>query len=209
MQGYGLAISSAAVRRTCYWSASRLAMLLISGALVVSDHPLTRMLQEHLPASLPCIGIFEAGITQALLLGPSSRFAILSTGEGFKMRLHEGVSRLLGASGSTRFAGVITTGLGVVELRTGEPGHVQSKMKAGARRCVEELGADTIILGCAGQACLCYIYPEISAYCVFRAVGMAGMEPYIHEAAGSRSIRVLDGVKAGVELLKMLHNLSG
>ena len=83
---------------------------------LVSDHPLIHMLREYLTeiqSSKPAIGIFEAGVAHAMLIG--KRFGVVSTGSGIKNTLIAGMRSFLGAN-SERFAGVVTSGLGVVEL---------------------------------------------------------------------------------------------
>ncbi|KIK68280.1 hypothetical protein GYMLUDRAFT_153947 [Collybiopsis luxurians FD-317 M1] len=144
-----------------------------------SDHPLTHMLRET--TSKPTIGIFEAAITQALLLG--TRFGIVTTGTGYKADIHKGVQAFMGGS-SQRFAGVMTTGLGVVELREGDRMKIERNMKEFSGKMALE-GADVILLGCAG---------------------MAGMESLVIEGAAEAKpkdppVRVVDGAKAGVETL--------
>lgn len=148
----------------------------------VSDHPLVHMLREHLASVRPykpAIGIFEAAIAHSLLVG--RRFGILTTGTGMKQPLISGVHTFLGAS-SVRFAGVVTSGLGVVELREGDRGKIEETMKAASAK-VAEKGADVIILGCAG---------------------MTGMENLVQEGvrrAGLGEVLVIDGVKAGLVVL--------
>ena len=117
----------------------------------VSDHPLQHMLREHFgPASSKvCIGIFEAGISHALLL--SRRFGVISTGPGTKPFQTKGVSAFLGASGSDRWAGVKTSGLHVLEIEGGDRKYVEDKIKATTVGLVAG-GADCIILGCAGES---------------------------------------------------------
>lgn len=127
----------------------------------------------------PAIGIFESAVVHALLVG--RRFGILTTGSGMKHPLTAGVHAFLGAS-SARFAGVVTSGLGVVELREGDRGKVEASMRGTSAR-VAEKGADVVILGCAG---------------------MAGMEKLVQEGvreAGLGEVTVIDGAKAGLEIL--------
>ncbi|KAM0746365.1 hypothetical protein T439DRAFT_319029 [Meredithblackwellia eburnea MCA 4105] len=147
-----------------------------------SDHPLQHLLREHLGPLSPrhCIGIFEAGITHALLL--NHRFGVVSTGTGTKPLLIKGVSAFLGGSASDRWAGCVTSGLGVVELREGDPVRIKERMQATAVEVVKK-GAGVLIMGCAG---------------------MAGMEGVIKDgvrAAGLGEVRVVDGAKAGIEVL--------
>ncbi|KII84370.1 hypothetical protein PLICRDRAFT_118115 [Plicaturopsis crispa FD-325 SS-3] len=143
-----------------------------------SDHPLTRMLKEG-GFDRPIMGIFEAAISHALLVG--SRFGIITTGVGWRNRLTDAVRAFLGAGGSDRFLGVEPTGLGVLELHDQEPETV-ARVKEAAKALAQK-GADVIILGCAG---------------------MSGMEAIVRDGAragGAQQIAVVDGAKAAVELL--------
>lgn len=111
----------------------------------VSDHPLTHILRENTPK--PAIGILESAISQALLTG--HRFGILSTGSGYKYIRSQDVYSFMGGN-STRYAGLVTTGLGVVELREGERAKVEKGMRDGSAK-LAGMGADVILLGCAGE----------------------------------------------------------
>ncbi|KAL8279484.1 hypothetical protein RQP46_008046 [Phenoliferia psychrophenolica] len=108
-----------------------------------SDHPLQHMLRELLGPSSPrlCIGIFEAGVATALLL--SYRFGVISTGTGLKPLMTKGVSSVLGANSSDRWAGVVTTGLGVVELRDGDPKKIKECMKKASAELLSRNGIYT------------------------------------------------------------------
>ncbi|KAF9523575.1 Asp/Glu/hydantoin racemase [Crepidotus variabilis] len=149
-----------------------------------SDHPLTHMLREN--SGKPVINILEAAITHSLLIG--QRFGIITTGTGYKYIYHTDVRNFFGAT-SERFAGLVTTGLGVVELREGDPMYVAKQVKKGAAQIAEK-GADVIILGCAG---------------------MAGMENIVKqgvEEAGFPPVRIADGAKAGLQILAGLARLA-
>ncbi|KAF9036145.1 Asp/Glu/hydantoin racemase [Panaeolus papilionaceus] len=148
-----------------------------------SDHPLTHILREQTPK--PCMNILEAAISQSLLIG--QRFGIITTGTGYKYIYHKDVKNFMGAT-SDRFAGLVTTGLDVLELGDGERGYVEKKIKDAAKR-IAEMGADVIILGCAG---------------------MAGMEDWVKqgvEDAGHGPVKIIDGAKAGIQLLPALVRL--
>jgi len=154
------------------------------GALVCcfSEHPLISALSEHFAqqkSSAVVLGIFHAAISAALLT--PEPFGIIATGTGPKPNHIAGVATMLGSPTSTRFAGVITTGLGVVDLQDGDQERVERGMKETAVKLVAQ-GARTLLLGCAG---------------------MSGMDAWIHEAARSEghSVRIIDGPKMGVELL--------
>jgi Asp/Glu/hydantoin racemase len=134
----------------------------------------------------PVIGILQAAIAQALLCG--QRFGIVATGAGYRYDRRTEVWNVLGGS-SDRFAGLVPTGLGVVELREGDRQHVESSMKK-ASGALAGLGADVLIMGCAG---------------------MAGMEELVQSGvkdAGFGFVRVVDGNKAGVEMVGALIRLS-
>ncbi|GAA6041687.1 hypothetical protein JCM8097_003084 [Rhodosporidiobolus ruineniae] len=148
-----------------------------------TDHALQHMIREHLgPTSpKPCIGMFEAGISKALIL--SRKFGVLSTGFGPKPLLSKGVSNFLGAAASQRWAGGVTSGIKIEELRMEEHKEkVERLMKETAVK-VAKLGADCIIMGCAG---------------------MAGMEPLVQQGvreAGLPDVRVIDAAVAGLVML--------
>lgn len=156
---------------------------------LVSDHPLIHMLREYLTeiqSSKPAIGIFEAGVAHAMLIG--KRFGVVSTGSGIKNTLIAGMRSFLGAN-SERFAGVVTSGLGVVELREGDQSHIETRMRETSVK-MAAMGADVIILGCAG---------------------MAGMEELVKGGvrdAGLGEVKVVDGAKAGVEILAGIARLA-
>ncbi|KAJ6627170.1 hypothetical protein B0H10DRAFT_1941346 [Mycena sp. CBHHK59/15] len=162
----------------------------------VSDHPLIHMLREA--TTKPTIGILEASIAQSLLCG--RRFGIVSTGTGYKYNRHSEVRAFLGGH-SDKFAGLIASGLGVVELREGDRQHIESNMKKASCE-LAAMGSDVIILGCAGGVNFysCFGF-------VLTSVGMAGMEGVVQEGVkegGFGFVRVVDGNKAGVEMLAAL-----
>ncbi|KAL0950234.1 hypothetical protein HGRIS_010220 [Hohenbuehelia grisea] len=150
-----------------------------SGFLVCcfSDHPLVPCLRHAAPDK-PCVGVFDSSIVHALVSG--SKFGILTTGTSMVNSIDAGVAAFLGGQ-SGRYVGCIASGLGVVELQTGDRNTVERRIK-GAAADVCAMGADVIILGCAG---------------------MSGMEDLVKagaEATG-RPVTVIDGAKAGVQLL--------
>ncbi|KAK7064426.1 Asp/Glu/hydantoin racemase [Favolaschia claudopus] len=149
-----------------------------------SDHPLVAMIRGA--TRKPVTGIFQAAIVQALLCG--QRFGIVGSGTGYKYERVAEVRNFLGGS-SDKFAGIVASGLGVVELREGDRQHVEDNMKKTSGKLASQ-GADVIILGCAG---------------------MAGMEQLVEEGvkeAGFGAVNVVDGNKAGVEMLAALVRLS-
>ncbi|KAF4565457.1 hypothetical protein EYR36_002028 [Pleurotus pulmonarius] len=144
-----------------------------------SDHPLVYCLRHAAPDK-PCIGIFDASIVHALLSG--SKFGILTTGAAMVPAIDAGVTAFLGGI-SGRYVGCVASGLGVVELQTSSDRvAVEGRIKSTAAK-VSALGADVIILGCAG---------------------MSGMEDLVKAGvteAGGRPVIVIDGAKAGVQVL--------
>ncbi|KAF9485251.1 hypothetical protein BDN70DRAFT_871658 [Pholiota conissans] len=149
-----------------------------------SDHPLTHMLRETTPK--PAMNILEAAISQSLLIG--QRFGIITSGFGYKYIHYTEVRNFLGAS-SERFAGLVTCELGVLEFQGGDRRYVEDRVKVAAAKSASQ-GADVIILGCAG---------------------MAGMEELVQRGvteAGHKPVRVVDGAKAGVQILAGLARLA-
>lgn len=140
-----------------------------------SDHPLAPALR---PAGKPTLHLLEAAVLHALLAG--SKFGILTTGRSVVPDVEAGVRRVMGGN-SDRYVGTHATGLGVVELKEGDRAKVERKIREGARELVR-LGADVIVLGCAG---------------------MAGMEGLVREGAqeAGERVKVVDGAKAGLQLL--------
>ena len=149
----------------------------------VSDHPLQHMIREHLGNNNTrqfCVGMFEAAISECLMF--SRRFACLCVGMGHKPLLPKGIASFLGGNASDRYLGYITTGVGPVELREGQHDQVELKVKEAAGK-VALLGAEAIILGCAG---------------------FSGMEETVHRGvreAGCKEVRLVDGTKAGLKIL--------
>lgn len=154
------------------------------GALIAcfSEHPLIDKLREvYASRAHPgqVLGIYHAGVASALLT--PSPFGILATGTGPKPNLVEATAAFLGSSSSSRFAGVLTTGLQVVELQDGDQTRVEERMKQTTKQLVRQ-GARTLIFGCAG---------------------MSGMDGWVRQAAqeAGSEVRVVDGPKAGIHLL--------
>lgn len=165
-----------------------------------SDHPLVGRLSEH--TRKPVIGILQAGVTASLqLISRHETFGIISTGHAWEKLLTEGVFKFIGVPGDTSpshegrtppFAGVETTGLNATDLHDTSAIEVRQRIKQATCRLLnrDQHGAvGAICLGCAG---------------------MVGMEDVVREACmeklgdGSRHIRVIDGVRAGVGLLQAL-----
>ncbi|PWY98048.1 hypothetical protein BCV70DRAFT_202218 [Testicularia cyperi] len=145
-----------------------------------SDHPLVGMLRTSCP-SKASMHLLEAAVLHAMACG--NKFGVLTTGRSVVPDIDAGIRKILGGN-SDRYVGTHATGLGVVELQTGDRAKVEGLITAGAQDLVTK-GADAIILGCAG---------------------MVGMEPLVRSAAKAlhpdyANIAVIDGAKAGLQLL--------
>lgn len=150
-----------------------------------SDHPLVGMLRQKAP-NKPAIHLLEAAIIHALSSG--SKFGVLTTGKSVVPDVEAGVRKVLGGN-SDRYVGTHATGLGVVELQTGNRDKVERLIVNGAHELVAK-GADVIILGCAG---------------------MTGMEPLVRNACsqvGQHGVAVIDGAKAGLQILAGLARVN-
>jgi allantoin racemase len=123
----------------------------------------------------PVVGIMEASILHALPLG--EKFSIVTTSPRWQPLLEEGV-RALGFE--RRCASVRSSGLSVLELGTLPAHHVRQRLCEEAVAAVQHDRASVISLGCAG---------------------MAGLEEEISAASG---VPVVDGVRAGVLLVRSL-----
>jgi Asp/Glu/hydantoin racemase len=95
--------------------------------------------------SRPVLGIAECGLLTALTQG--ERFGILAILETSLPR-HLRYVRQLGLH--ARFAGELPLGLGVVELA--DETRTFTRMVEVATRLRDEIGADVLVLGCAGMA---------------------------------------------------------
>lgn len=130
------------------------------------------------------MGILEASVTHALLLG--KRFGVVTTGPAWVPLLSQAINNFLGATSSARFGGVVSTGLGVLELHPEKTSkesedRVRQKMGEAAKRLVVEEAVDVICLGCAG---------------------MEGLGDAVQNGIpDGKKVQVIDGVVAGVELL--------
>lgn len=136
-----------------------------------SEHPLVSLLRAE--THKPVLGIFEASVTQALLLlQPGERFGIVTTGRQWEPVLAGAVARFLG--GAERCAGVC--GVGVSAGGLGGEG-VGGRLKEAVGRLCDKGGVRVVCLGCAG---------------------MAGMGEAVKEAAREvgGEVRVVDGLRA-------------
>ena len=140
-----------------------------------SHHALIDALREEVAG--PVIGIMEAALYAARMVG--GRVGIVATGRRSKF-MHEDALRDYGLEGYS--AGVVSTGLGVLELESKPREEVIERMQAAALELVNDKGADAVCLGCAG---------------------MTEMKAAVQNAVGFK-VNVLDGVGIGVQFLVSL-----
>ncbi|KIV80981.1 hypothetical protein PV11_08436 [Exophiala sideris] len=164
-----------------------------------ADHSLVSALQARL-AGLPVVGIFEASVDHALaVLQPSKRFAILTTGKAYEEQLSNGVTRLLNTKNVplSRFAGVVSTGVGWSDVEKGTEGieMVKAKVKEGGRK----------LLGLG----------DIGAICVGGVI-LFGMEGWISELceaemgrANGQKVIIVDQLEAGVRAVESAMHKAG
>lgn len=117
--------------------------------------------------------------------GEQRRFGIVSTGDVWKRILEDAVGgeEMLGRERAGRwFAGVQTCGLDAGQLHGHE--EVEERVKGAASVFVDDADrrVGVVILGCAG---------------------MVGMEGWVREVVGEE-VRIVDGVRAGVDILQTL-----
>ncbi|KAG7571248.1 hypothetical protein FFLO_00760 [Filobasidium floriforme] len=111
-----------------------------------SAHPLVPMLREM--TTVPVVGIMEAGILMASQVG--SKPGIITTDKRWEPLLEHEIEGELGLSRQCR-AGVMSSGLSVLELETLPWERVGAALGRAAARMVAEREADVILLGCAGM----------------------------------------------------------
>lgn len=139
-----------------------------------SAHPLVPALREL--TSSPVVGILEAPLLYASTLGMKA--GILTTSPRWEPLLTHDVASLRLSALNT--AGVISSGLSVLELESLPKATVMERLQEGART-LRERGADVIILGCAG---------------------MVGLAQVI--AKEGKGVTVLDPVQCAVEMCQSL-----
>ncbi|KAL2221842.1 carbon-nitrogen hydrolase [Thermoascus aurantiacus ATCC 26904] len=144
-----------------------------------SDHALIRALREELDK--PVIGIMEASLFAARTLG--NRFGIIATSKRAKVALEDAI-RHYGFDGFC--AGVVSCGLGVLELETKSEKEVLDIICNVAKDLVAH-GVDTLTLGCAG---------------------MTKLKSAVEEAVGE-DVQVIDGVVTGVHHLVGIVRMGG
>ncbi|KAG8829990.1 hypothetical protein FRC17_005669 [Serendipita sp. 399] len=155
-----------------------------------SDHPLVGMLKKEVTQpEFAVMGIFEASVVSAVkAIKPGQKFGIVTTGKAWEPILTDGVFDILSEMDDAEpdcFAGVIGTGLGVLELHGGDVEAINSSMSQAAQELASK-GVSAICLGCAG---------------------MSGLDVVVANAVNEEDqpdrIKIIDGVKAGVELLRV------
>lgn len=154
---------------------SRIAAAQPHGILIAcfSAHPLVPMLREQ--TSIPVVGIMHAAILFASQLG--GRVGVLTTDARWGPLLTheiraEGLEHLCAA-------GVLSSGLAVLELETLPREEVLRALSTKARELVDQRGADVLVLGCAG---------------------MVGLDTAISTAVGP-GVEVVDPVRCGMEMV--------
>jgi len=174
---------------------------LFDGILIAcySDHPLIALLRTHLvDPPIHVLGILEASVAHALLLpqqAPLNKFGIITTGQTWEPVLGSAVKSFLGVTESERFAGVRSTGIGVLGFHgPGEPNEVDSGVEKAVQELVKD-GVGVIILGCAGMSGL-----EASVKRAASAASAASAAASSRVGTG-RAVLVVDGVRAGIQLL--------
>lgn len=136
-----------------------------------SDHPVIYAAREI--TEVPVLGIAEASMHMACMLG--HRFSVVTTNDEWEPLLWDAV-RHYGLE--SRCASIRTTGLPVLALEGKSDQEVQGFIEAGARKAVEEDGAEVICLGCAG---------------------MTGLDKHLEAAVG---VPVLDGVVCALKMIE-------
>jgi Asp/Glu/hydantoin racemase len=151
----------------------------VDGILVCcfSDHPLVPILRENV--DVPVLGIFHASLQAASML--DRKFGIVTTAMAWQPILTASV-QAAGAHGSS--AGVIATGLGVLELESRPQDEVLRRIEECTSTLIER-GASCIVLGCAG---------------------MAPLEKLLNDILPNE-IKIIDGVRYGIHFLAALASI--
>jgi Asp/Glu/hydantoin racemase len=151
-----------------------------------ADHPLVAALQARL-VGMPVVGIFEASVHHALaVLQPLKRFAILTTGKAYEEQLHKGVMKLLDIKrvSPSRFAGVVSTGVGFSDVEKGLEENVKAKIRDAVTKL---LGMRDIGVICLGGVMLFGTEKWIRETC----------EAEMGQEAGQK-VMIVDQLEAGV-----------
>jgi len=110
-----------------------------------SAHPVIDATREL--TRKPALGIAEAGMTLANLLG--HRFSIVTTSPRWKPLLEDAVRKY---GYESRCASVRSSGLAVLDLDALPREQVIDTLVREAQRAVRDDGAESVVLGCAGMA---------------------------------------------------------
>lgn len=92
--------------------------------------------------------ILTSSVLHALAVG--EKFGVLTSMQSAVEDCEKGVREVIGSGQSWKYVGTKATNLGVVELQTGDREKVERVIREKSRELIES-GADTIILGCAGE----------------------------------------------------------
>ncbi|KAJ9123785.1 hypothetical protein QFC24_003559 [Naganishia onofrii] len=125
--------------------------------------------------TIPIVGIMEAGILFGSQVG--GNVGVVTTDKRWEPLLEHEIEGELGLKRQCS-AGVISSGLSVLELETLPKEEVYEALCKAARKMVHEREADAILLGCAG---------------------MVGLNQVIQEAVGPE-VTVLDPVVCAAEM---------
>jgi allantoin racemase len=158
---------------------SHIAQSPVDGILVCcfSDHPLVPILRENV--DVPVMGIFHASLQAAAML--DRKFGVVTTALAWQPIL---TSSIVVAGAQNSSAGVISTGLGVLELESEPQDEVLERIKKCTSMLIDR-GASCIILGCAG---------------------MAPLENILNNTL-PREIKIIDGVRYGIHFLAALASI--
>lgn len=138
-----------------------------------SAHPLVPMLREL--TTLPIVGIMEAGILYGSQVG--GNVGVVTTDKRWEPLLEHEIEGELGLKRQCS-AGVLSSGLSVLELETLPKEQVYEALCKAAKKMVHQREADAILLGCAG---------------------MVGLTEVIQKAVGPE-VTVLDPVVCAAEM---------
>lgn len=136
-----------------------------------SDHPTIYAAREI--TDKPVLGIAEASMYLACMVG--YKFSIVTTNDEWEPLLWDAVHHY---GLSNRCASVRTTGMAVLDLESDGEKETFDLILDGARKAIEEDGAEVICLGCAG---------------------MAGLDKQLEMTLG---VPVIDGVVGALKLLE-------
>ncbi len=131
-----------------------------------SNHPSIAAGREI--TNKPIIGIFEASVFQACMIG--EKFGIVTTSKRKEPLLAQGLNQL---GISSRCSAIRSTGLSVVDLEKKNPDQVADILLQVSKKTIEEDGTEVILLGCAGMAGLNKVLEKELGIPVIDPVGAA------------------------------------